>query len=160
MTEAGFFHAYRLAQPTRRFQIGCRLITTSQLEQLMKFYSEVSERHWFTWQLATGTAEAGTSTSLDDNGLTYNFNNEYRDRVLFMVSGTGSGQIRRVTQSSSQSGGTRFQFSAVTTPPSTDTVYIAGWPVRIVGGISRQAFGNNLYNADFTLEEVILTDTV
>ena len=160
MTEAGFLHAYRLAQPTRNFQIGFRLITTSQLEQLMNFYATVTERHWFTWYSLTGTAEAGTSVTLDDNNLIYNFNNEHRNRILFVMTGTAAGQRRRILTSVSQSGGVRFTFATMSPAPSAGDTFLVGWPVRIVGGISRQAFGNNLYNADITLEEVILTDTV
>lgn len=159
-TEAGFVHSYRRGQPRRLFQMGVRLLTASQLRSLMGFYEDVTDRHWFTWSMHDGIAEAGTGTTLDDTVLEFNFTGEHVDRVLFMIGGTGAGQIRRITASASQSGGTRLTFATVTTPPDSTTQFAIGWPVRIVGGISRQAYGNNLYSADFMLEEVILPETV
>lgn len=161
-TDSGMAHGWQLGQPRRRWNIALRLLTSAQQRQLATLLNTVGSVHWFTWLMLADTSTAGaTSTTIDGSFTPFTYVDSYRDQVIFTTSGTGAGQLRRVTAVSNQAGINRYTIApAWTVTPDATTDFVVGWPVRVTSDVEYATLPPQMHNADFRVEEAILASTL
>lgn len=123
---------------------------------------------------ATGTATSGSAGSgiiygtLIDSGATWT-TNDLRGRLIYIVSGTGSGQLKRITTNTS----TALTIAGIWTSPASDSVYAIQDPNVFItptaafvpttdGGIATNAAGiqildNNMPGARISIQDMSVT---
>lgn len=98
------------------------VVSTAAVEQFIKAAEKRVDRLTFTTYWAsqtTGTATAGSSTTLTDSSASWTVN-AYTDMYVWIHAGTGAGQARKITSNTS----TELTVDAAwDTNPSTDSEY-------------------------------------
>ncbi|MFN3078040.1 MAG: hypothetical protein ABT940_14440 [Alphaproteobacteria bacterium] len=167
-TEAGYTHGYNMGTIRRRFPISLRLLTFADYRLLMTLFEAIGNRHWVTWEQWTGTVTTGNTTTIAETTVAMNTQqqttNWFKDQIAIIKTTTDTnapqGEKRRVsTYSYSATTATFTVGTAFSASVDTNDTYLVGFPVRLVGDVSKETPDGTLYNVDFVFEEVLLDGT-
>jgi len=164
-TEAGYVHTYSLGRHRRRWPVSLRLMSQVDYIAMVGAFNILGETGWCFWSWFNATANGIDTVTISDSSTPASQIADYYNGTVAVILTTTDtpaapeGELRRVTDYVVSAGTGLWTTAAFSATVDSGDTFAVGYPVRFVGGLSRQSLGNNLYNLDFTLEEVLRSDT-
>jgi len=165
VTDSGFAHMFKLGEVQRSWTIGLRLLTFANWRKLQTIYETAGKHNWLFWEWFTGTANGSSTTLITSSGATIATADYYRSLTAVITDTTDElapeGEIRRCSAYVYSGGNGQWTVAtAYTATLTSGDTFSIGWPVRFTSALERRSMGNDLYDVDFTIQEVLFSGTV
>ena len=162
-TSSGYTHGYNRGTQRRQWPISLRLLSFANYRSLLTIFNTLGASNWLTWEWYSGAANAGSTTQIADSvstGTIEHQNGWFEQQIGFITSAGSAapeGEFSRCTLYAASAGTGTWTFSpAFSATVDASDSYVIGWPVQLVGTVTRTTPDGVLWNVDFTFQEYLM----